>query len=338
MIPSGRVATLRGGSLAALLAFLAFSCGSSGNNFAGGGTGGTGISTGSIAAFGSVVVNGTHFRTDDDVAPGFRTKKMSNGTDQSDRAAKDVFAVGMVVTVRHVPGGNDAVEIDYGSNLLGPVAFRSPGPDNVVVVLGQSVVVENAAVFASLRQDDIVEVSGFADNAGRIRAVYVKPAAPPMPPPLREFETKGFVSGLSGNAFRLGPLPDGRGATVTVSYGSSAVSDLPAGPVEGMYVRVVTADRAPDNGVIDAVRITRLTARTEFPDNAPVRLEGLVTDPPSGSGKVLSFAVEGKRIRTDDATDFTGHSPDEIRSNTRLQIQGTETGGVLSAGRIVFPQ
>jgi len=338
MIPAGRIRRLRFRIPLLLLTFLSLSCGIGGSDFAGGGTGGTGISTGAVSGYGSVVVNNVHFRTDDEVAPGFHTKKMSNGADKSGRMDKVVFAVGMVVTVRHGTGDNSAQEIEYRDNLRGPIAVIASGADNVIGILGQSVVVENAAIFASLKQGDIVEISGFADNAGRIRGTYILPMAPPMPPPAQEFEVKGFVSGLTlpGATFRLGPLPDGSGATVTVSYGPVVVSGLAGGLANGMYVQVVTTDRELVGGVITATRIERLASRTEFPDGAPVDLEGLATALPSGSGKVLSFAVEGKRIRTDDATDFTGHLPAEIQPNTRLLVQGTETGGILSAARIVF--
>jgi hypothetical protein len=336
MIPSGRISRsrLRAGILLPLLAFLASSCGSGGSNFAGGGTGGTGISTGSVTAFGSVVVNGVHFRTDGDVAPGFKTKKLNNGADQSGKADPDVFAVGMVVTVLHGAGDNNASEVVYRNNLLGPVADKT---DNAIVVLGQTVVVDNTTIFngknfASLRLDDIVEVSGFADDAGRIRATYIGGISPSV----RPYEVKGFISGLSGDTFRLGPLPGGQGATVAVSFGASAVSALPGGPVEGMYALVTTSDRAPSGGAIAADEIARIAARTEFSEKAPVELEGLVTTAPGSSGRVLSFAVEGKRIQTGESTDFSGRLPEEIRLNTKLQIQGTEAGGVLSAARIVF--
>jgi hypothetical protein len=206
------------------------------------------------------------------------------------------------------------------------------GADNVIVILGHTIVVENAALFNFLKQNDVVEVSGFADNAGRIRADFVAPASPPP----NGFEVKGFISGLIGNSFRLGPLPGGSGATVAVSYAPEAISSLPGGPEEGMYVQVSTGDRVPSGDVLHASGIVKLAARTEFPNGAAVELEGLVTTPPSGSGKSLLFAVEGKRIQTGDTTDFTGHSPAEIQSNTRLQVQGTETSGVLSAERVVF--
>ena len=340
MNPSGCISRLRTGIPLLLLAFLSLSCGIGGSDFAGGGTGGTGISTGSITAFGSVVVNGVHFRTDNDVAPGFQTKKMVNGKNNSGRMDKDVFAVGMVVTVRHGTDDNNAWTIEYRNNLLGPVAAKVSGTDNLIEVLGLTVVVDDAAVFASLQQYDIVEVSGFVDNAGRIRAGYILPMDPPMPPPFQEFEVKGFVSALSGNTFRLGPLPDGRGASVAVSYGASAVSNLPGGPAIGMYVQVVTTDPVPDNGIIAATRVETLPPRTEFPDGAVVDLAGLVTTPWAGPGNALSFAVEGKRVVWEaNKTVFVGGSPDDTRqSNRKVQVRGTETGGTLSAVRIIFPQ
>jgi hypothetical protein len=338
MNPSGRISRsrLKAGILVPLLVFLASSCGSGGSNFAGGGTGGTGISTGSVTAFGSVVVNGVHFKTDDDVAPGFRTKKVVDGMeDRSGRPDKEVFAAGMVVTVRHGAADNNASEIGYRNNLLGPVAEKLPGPDNVIVVLGHGVVVDNAAVFASIRPGDVVEVSGFADDAGRIRATYIGGISPSV----RPYGVKGFISGLSGNTFRLGPLPGGQGATVAVSFGASAVSALPGGPVEGMYALVTTSDRAPSGGAIAADGITKLAARTDFPNGTTVVLEGLVTRAWSGAGDDRSFALEGKTVRWDaDAKFIGGTDGGLLQGNSKVQVQGTEAGGVLSAARIVFPQ
>jgi len=317
--------------------FLALSsCGGRDSDFAGGGTGGTGISTGTITAFGSVVVNGVHFRTDGDVGPLFVTKKIYNGKDNSSKKDRELFQVRTVVTVRHAPEDYNAAEIEYRNNLLGPIAGIASGADNIIEVLGQSVVVDNAALFASFKRNDIVEVSGFIDDAGRIRAGCILPVSPSV----KEFEVNGFVSGHSPSdaVFRLGPLPDGSGATVTVSYGPAAVSGLPGGPVNDAYVQVVTTDMEPVGGVITAARIVKLAARTEFPEKAPVGLEGLVTAPWSGDGNDLSFAVEGKRVRWDANTEFVGGTRNDTRqTNRRVQVQGTETGGVLSAVRIVFP-
>jgi len=328
MIPAGRFRRLRIRILLLLLTFLSLSCGST--DFAGGGTGGTGISTGAVSGYGSVVVNNVHYRTDDEVAPGFHTKKMSNGSDKSSQKDRDVFSVGMVVTVRHGKGDNNAQVIEYRDNLRGPIAVTVSGADNVIEILGQTVVVDDTAIFAALKQGDIVEVSGFVDNAGRIRAAYILPMAPPMPPPAQEFEVKGFVSESSSAGFRLGPLPDGSGMTVMVSY-------PPGGPANGTYVEVVTTDREPVGGVITATRIAMLAARTEFADGTPVELEGLVTTPWSGSVNDFSFAVEGKRVQWDADTEFVGGARNDTRqTNRRVLVQGTESGGILSAVRIVF--
>jgi hypothetical protein len=175
-----------------------------------------------------------------------------------------------------------------------------------------------------------VEVSGYVDNAGRVRAAYILPMAPPMAPPVQEFDVKGFVSGSSLTGFRLGPLPDGSGITVLVSY-------PPGGPANGTYVHVITTDREPVGGSITATRIDILAARTDFPENVAVDLEGLVTKPWTGSGNDLSFELEGKRVQWYENTEFVGGTRNDARqTNRKVQVRGTNTGGVLSAARIVF--
>ena len=318
--------------LLTLVCFTFSTCGGTGGlELAGGGTSGTGVSTGAISGFGSVEMNGVHYLTDNNVSPGFITIKMFHGMDHSSQVDRDLFRVGMVVTIHHAPNDNNALEIEYWDNLQGPIAAKNSGADNTLTVLGQTVVVGDAAVFASLNLNELAEVSGFVDSAGRIRATYIE-RNPQSPHHVGEFEVKGFVSGLSSSGFRLGPLPDGTGMNVTVSY----TPTVGIGLDNGMYVQVVTADPQPVSGTISATRIDKLTPRTVFPEKARVDLEGLVTAPRSGSGNVLSFPVEGKRVQTDDATQYVGGTAANIQPDVRLQVQGTEDGGVLSAGNIIF--
>jgi hypothetical protein len=104
-----------------------------------------------------------------------------------------------------------------------------------------------------------------------------------------------------------------------------------------MYVQVTTIDTMPSGGRITGTRVEKLAARTEFPDGTPVDLEGLVTTPWSGSVNDLSFAVEGKRVQWDAGTEFVGGTRNDTQqTNKRVQVQGTETGGILSAARIIF--
>jgi hypothetical protein len=237
----------------------------------------------------------------------------------------------MVVTIHHGPNDNNALEIEYRDNLQGPIAARNPGAENTVTILGQTIVVDYAAVFASLDLNAIVGVSGFVDSAGRIRATYIERNSQSHHHG-GENEVKGFVSGLSSSGFRLGPLPDGTGTTVAVSFPPA----LGAGLANGIYVQVVTTDPQQVPGGIAAARIDKLSPRTAFPENSMVDLEGLVTASPSGSGNVFSFAVEGKHVQTDGATQYVGGTAADIRSDVRLQAQGTEHNGDLSAARIIF--
>jgi len=317
--------------LLTLVSFTFSNCGGTGTDLAGGGTSGTGISTGAITGFGSVEMNGVHYLTDSDVSADFITHKISHGMDNSSMMVSDLFRVGMVVTIHHGTNDNNAQQIEYEDNLQGPIAAKNSGAENTVTILGQTVVVGDAAVFASLDLNEIVQVSGFVDSAGRIRATYIERNSQSHHHG-GEIEVKGFVFGLSSSGFRLGPLPDGTGMNVTVSY----TPTVGIGLDNGMYVQVVTADPQPVSGTISATRIDKLTPRTVFPEKARVDLEGLVTAPRSGSGNVLSFTVEGKRVQTDDATQYVGGTAANIQPDVRLQVQGTENGGVLSAGNIIF--
>ncbi len=333
MNPMRRTSRLLIGMLLLTLASLTFStCGGTGTDLAGGGSSGTGVSTGSITGFGSVVMNGVHYLTDSQVATGFVTMKTFMGMDNSSMMDRDLFRVGMVVTIHHGPNDNNAQQIEYQNNLQGRIAAKNSGAENTVTILGHTVVVSS---FAGLGLNGIAEVSGFVDSTGRIRASYIAMVPCSMMMGMctaSEFEVKGFVSGLSSSGFRLGPLPGGTGTTVAVSFAPA----VGAGLAEGMYVQVVTRDAQPVSGTISATRIAQLSPRTVFPEKAVVDLEGLVTAPPSGSGNVLSFAVEGKRVQTDGNTTFAGGTPANIQPDVRVQVQGTENGGVLSAGNIIF--
>ena len=247
---------------------------------------------------------------------------------------RDLFHVGMVVTIHHGPNDNNAQQIEYQNNLQGRIAAKNSGAENTVTILGQTVVVGDAALFASLNLNEIVEVSGFVDSAGRIRASYIAMVPCSMMMGMctaSEFEVKGYVSGLSSSGFRLGPLPGGTGTAVAVSFAPATG----AGLADGMYVQVVTKDAQPVSGAISATQYRSALPANRLSENAwPTSRVG--HGPGSDSGNVLSFAVEGKRVQTDGNTTFAGGTAANIRPDVRVQVQGTENGGVLSAGNIIF--
>ena len=278
MSPKGQTARLLIGVLLLTLASFTFStCGGTGTDLAGGGTSGTGDQHGfhhrvrqrrdERRALPDRQQRGTRLRHDKNVPWAWTIPPMMD---------RDLFRVGMVVTIHHGPNDNNAQQIEYQDNLQGPIAAKNSGAENTVTILGQTVVVSDAAVFASLNLNEIVEVSGFVDSAGRIRATYIATEPCSILTGMctaSEFEVKGFVSGLSSSGFRLGPLPGGTGTTVTVSFAPA----VGAGLADGMYVQVVTTDPQPVSGVITATRIHKLTPRTVFPWKVRVDLEGLVT-------------------------------------------------------------
>jgi hypothetical protein len=103
-----------------------------------------------------------------------------------------------------------------------------------------------------------------------------------------------------------------------------------------MYVQVQTRDVAPGSGGIRADMVIPLIPRTVFPEGATVNLDGLVTRVDLRSGNILSFGLEGKAVRTDGLTVFLGGTGSDIQPNVRVQVRGTEAGGVLSAVNIIF--
>ncbi len=314
-------------------AFALAGCGGGGATMAGGGTGGTGISTGAITGFGSVDLHEVRFITDNNTV----RIRLDDGPGNIPGLDNEVFRVGMVVTIVHGANDNNATEIEFRDNMKGPVGSKTPGADNTITVLGQTVVVDDAGLFALLADNNVVEASGYVDNGGRIRATFleVKGAAPQ---PGEEFEVKGFVSGLNtaDNSFFLGPLPDGTGVRVEVGYTTSAIRDLPGGPSNGMYAKVKTVDVRPTAGRIEATKVERAAARTDLPEATKVSLEGLVTRVTARSANAVSFDLEGKSVVTGASTVFLNGAETGIQPNASLQAEGTITAGTLSADRIVF--
>ncbi len=307
---------------------------------AGGGTGGTGISTGAVTGFGSVRIYEAEFATVNAV-------KMVNGMNSSAGHDNEVFRVGMIVTVKFDVSDNNATEVDYEDNLKGPAANISLA-DNTFTVFGQPVVVDNRTLFygaggmplaslAGLADNNVVEVSGFADNAGRIRATLLERKAP-MPGPGDVFEIKGFVRDASpaDNTFRLSPLPTGPGTTALFDASGASLDGL-AALDNGVYVEVKIDQAGAGLATIPARAIESKIHRTDLPAGIPVTIEGLVTRVASRTGAAVAFDLEGKGVQTDAATVFSGGgSAANIQPNARLQAEGVIAGGTVSASRIVF--
>ena len=153
---------------------MAASCGG-GSDTAG--IGGSGfISSGSVTGFGSVFVNGVEFET---ATSTFDVEDV-NGTQQDLR-------IGMIVQVAGTINSDGvtgtATHIQYADELEGPVNVVSTSPDiKILTVLGKTVIISNAETafegsnfsFASIANDNVIEVSGFYDELGHLQASYVE--------------------------------------------------------------------------------------------------------------------------------------------------------------------
>jgi hypothetical protein len=317
---------LRSAFLAALAASVVAACG--------GGTGGTGattppsgaaVSQGVVTAKGSIFVNGIEFST-----AGASIKIDDNPSVEND------LKVGMVVKVRGTSDDatrtGSATQIEARDILEGTI--DNNGVDNVnktITVMGQTVRIEdnvtrlndddNQNIFAqaNFQPNDIVEVHGFADDQGGIRAtrVFRKLSG--------EFESKGFVTGLGATSFNLALTPGGA-TVVTVNFTGG---QLPAGTANGSFVEV-KSNAAPVAGAITASLIhleDKIGAAGE-----KVEVEGIVT-----SGTLLSFVVNGQPVVTSASTLFEGGVASDFAIGVKLEAEGPlDANGAIAAVKISF--
>ncbi len=231
---------------AAVAALVLVGCGGSG-------TGGLSSTTrGPITGFGSVWVNGIEFHT------GSAThRRMLDTAEDYTGAIQDctVLGVGMIVTVQHGDGDDNATEIEYEDNLQGPVQYLNL-TDNTFEVLGQKVRYSGTTNIKNgpIDNGSVVEVSGLTASDNVIDATYVEVKAGGHD----EYEIKGYVYSVGmDNTFRLGPLPGV--STVTVDITGVTPHDIPGGILAaGKFVEVKTRSTATGrfpNATIQATEV-----------------------------------------------------------------------------------
>jgi uncharacterized protein DUF5666 len=295
-----------------------------------GGTGGTGatntgpgVSQGVITAKGSVFVNGIEYST-----TGATIKIDDNPGIETD------LKVGMVVKVQgtsdDVTRKGTATQIEARDIIEGTIS-NVDTVNKTITVMAQPVRIEDNVtrlndddlqkVFAdaNFQLNDIVEVHGFADDLGGLRATRV------VKKTSGEFESKGFVTGLGATSFGLSLAPGGA-ALLTVNF---TAGQLPAGTVNGSFVEVKSV-ATPASGVITASLI-HLEDKVGTPGQE-VEVEGIVT-----SGTVASFVVNGQQVVTNASTLFEGGVATDFAVGVELEAEGSlDSSGVLVATKISF--
>ena len=291
----------------ASLVLLLAACGGGG----GVGSGGTGgYAAGTIAGFGSVIVNDIVF---DDSAAGVR-----DGSDAV-RARSDL-RLGMTVEIDSdaiVAGAARASRIRFDSALVGPVGSVDVAADRFTV-LGQVVTVDETTVFddrlagrlSRLTSGSRVEVYGLYDaalqryRASRIELLVGEPPA---------YRVRGVASAVDRGArtLRIG----------SATFVFDRATGVPADLADGQFVRLSLPAAPPVAGRYEVTSFG--TAVSGVAELDGVVVKGLVSRLTSAA----SFAVDGRPVDAS-AAQFEGGTP---ALGLRVEVEGAIRGGVLNA-------
>ena len=281
------------------------------------------FSSGPVTAFGSVVVNGVRYDTSD-----------ANFTVDGQVATQADLAVGDMIIVKGTIDDDNtnavANSVDFDDNVEGPITAGSINTTaGSLIVMGQLVIVGantsyddsiSPASLDGLADDDIIEVSGYVESDGTIRATRIedKPAG-------GEFEITGTVTAASAGAttFEIGNL--------TVNYsGVLMLEDFPGAR------SVETGDLVEAKGSLNTPTLMLATS-VEFEgdrlfgdDGDHIEIEGFITSYESDldfevAGDVMVSCGAGCTVTTE------GSAGGTLGLNLKVEAKGEFDGGVLVA-------
>lgn len=279
-------------------------------------------SEGPIDGFGSVIMNGVRWNTDEAVF------------EIEGRVGKqDDLAVGMSVRIEGQRGPDGTARADrviYESNLRGPVrSIVEVGPDTrILEIFGLSVVVSRSSTqfegtdLEGLAVDTVVDLSGFVNGEDELEASHLRVRGRPIEN-VTEVKLFGRVSGLAGGSFLIG--------TSEVRFDESTLVDDfgSAGLRDGLAVRVEGILQA--NDAVEAREIEAPRRRNED-QYGEVEIYGIVADFVS----LADFRVAGRSVNAERAT-LEPNDPLLLRDGARVEVEGyVDAAGVLQAEKLKF--
>jgi hypothetical protein len=280
------------------------------------------MAVGPIASFGSVVVNGIHYETDDAVI-----------TVDGEPATQADLRVGQVVRiVAELEDGETtgaASSVDFDDNVEGPIASIDL-PGSQFVVLGQTVLVGPETSFdddisprslEGLAAGDFVEVSGLVTADGSIDATRIERDADGG-----EFEDHGVVSALdtANTRFSLNDL--------VVDYSAAQLDDFPGGTIaEGQPVEA-KGTALDGNGALTATRVEFEGSQAVGGDEDDfAEIEGFITRFASAT----DFDVAGVPVTTNGSTQFEEGTAADLALNVKVEVEGVfDADGRLVADEV----
>ena len=277
---------------------------------------------GPVTGFGSVIVNGRRFATEDAV--------ILFG-DQSDVEAR--LHVGQIVEVkaRRRNGLLVAQSVRYEASLKGPITGFDID-NNRFEVAGQPVKVVGATVFDddnaldTLALGDVVEISGQRTGAGFTVASYVDVDNDSDED---DVTVTGDVSNLDTGLRRFMVVG------LTVDYGNAELEiDRDGGLANGLLVAV--KGRLDANDVLQADKVEEESYDKDFfDDGAEVELFGQISELTGTNG----FVLRGVTIRFDGNTKFDDGSVGNLSVGAVVEVEGiVDDNGVLLAKEISFDE
>jgi hypothetical protein len=318
--------------LIACLAALVVGCGggggAGGGTLAGVGIGGSGITSfGAVTAIGSITVNGVKFDTQGAAVT------IDDATGQ-----ENDLKVGLVVSVSgtlnndRVTGKATRVGVDNELNGTVDAAPTITPGGGTFAVFGQTVVVDGNTVFgnatglADLSAGTALEVSGFPDSSGQVRATRVEKKDAPA----ASSKSKGIASNVNTSArtFTLG--------TLSVNYAGAQQINFPAGGLSNGLSVVVRSNSQPSGGVFTASSV-EVRAGGFGQASGEGQIEGIMNGL-AGSAPNFSFSVDGQNVAVNGGTAYETGSSANLANNARVEVEGQIAGGVLVATKVKFKE
>ena len=227
------------------------------------------MATGTITGFGSVYVNGVHFKT---------TSATIRKNHQV--VAQSALKVGEVARIKGSKNASDgtgnANTVDVDESVVGPIAMIDT-TSNTLTVLGQTVTIDAGTSFSSdvqpaditgLKVADFIEVSGLTAADGTIAATRIEREAS-----AGTLQVLGTVASVDtvAQTFMINAL--------TVNYSAANLTDFASGqPANGDLVEVQGTTFISTTTTLTATGVDKqMSDVQEAGDHGAMEREGLIT-------------------------------------------------------------
>jgi len=283
------------------------------------------MARGTITGFGSIYVNGVHFKT-------------TSATIRKNRqvVAQSALKVGEIARIKgsknSADGTGNADSVDVEENVVGPIATIDTTL-NTLTVLGQTVKIDAGTSFSSdvqpaditgLKVDDFVEVSGLTAADGTISATRIGREAS-----AGTLQVLGTVASVDtvAHTFMINAL--------IVNYSAANLTGFTSGaPANDDVVEVQGTSFDAGTTTLTATSVDKqMSDAEEAGAHEDMEREGLITRFASAT----DFDVEGEPVTTTSATVYRNGTAADLALNVKVEVEGSlDSSNVLVADVVSF--